>query len=132
MVDSLSPMPRRRILDAAEPPRASAREGPPKSWSVDVERFTPQISKMQNTSTFRQETFPANRAAQAQVEVRRSGVSRLRAAKALFLGAACVSFLFSVYLWFLVEREQGLFVGLWVPSILALGALLLSGKGEAR
>jgi hypothetical protein len=42
----------------------------------------------------------------------------------LFSGAAAASLLISVFLWFLVDREQGLFVGLWVPSILALGALL--------
>ena len=58
--------------------------------------------------------------------------SRLRTAKALFVLAAGVSFLFSVYLWFLVDREQGLFVGIWVPSILALGALLVSGKGDQQ
>ena len=57
---------------------------------------------------------------------------RLRAAKSLFALAAGLSFLFSVYLWFLVDRQQGLFVGIWVPSILALGALLLSGKGDQR
>jgi hypothetical protein len=51
-------------------------------------------------------------------------MSTLTKAKALFLAAAGLSFLFSVYLWFLVDRERGLFVGLWVPSILALGALL--------
>ncbi len=37
-----------------------------------------------------------------------------------FLIATLISFLFSVSLWFLVNREYGLFVGLWVPSILAL------------
>ena len=58
----------------------------------------------------------------------RGSSARLRAAKALFLVAAGVSFLFSVYLWFLVDREQGLFVGLWVPSILGLGAFLLAGE----
>ena len=63
---------------------------------------------------------------------RRSSPERLRAAKALFLLAAGVSFLFSVYLWFLVDREQGLFVGLWVPSILSLGGLMLAGKGGRR
>ena len=57
--------------------------------------------------------------------------SRSGLARALFLFAAGVSFLFSVYLWFLVDREQGLFVGLWVPSILALGALSLSGRASA-
>ncbi|MFT5288224.1 MAG: hypothetical protein ACI8QS_000024 [Planctomycetota bacterium] len=55
-------------------------------------------------------------------------VSRLRAAQAIFVLAAGFSFLFSVYLWFRVDREQGLFVGLWVPSILSLGSLLLAGK----
>ncbi len=58
--------------------------------------------------------------------------SRLRASKALFILAAGLSFLFSVYLWFLFDREQGMFVGLWVPSILSLGALLLAGTGRER
>ena len=51
-------------------------------------------------------------------------------AKALILFAAGLSFLFSVYLWFLVDKDQGLFVGIWVPSILSLGAVLLSDGGE--
>ncbi len=42
-----------------------------------------------------------------------------------FLVAAFASFVLSVSLWFLgdpaVAKEQGIFVGLWVPSILALG-----------
>lgn len=37
-----------------------------------------------------------------------------------FLVAAFLSFLASVSLWFLVDREAGMFVGLWVPSILIL------------
>ena len=37
-----------------------------------------------------------------------------------FLLATLISFVFSVALWFLVNREYGLFVGLWVPSILGL------------
>ncbi len=37
-----------------------------------------------------------------------------------FLLATLVSFFFSIALWFLVNREYGLFVGLWVPSILGL------------
>ena len=47
-----------------------------------------------------------------------------------FLIAGLASFLFSVYLWFLVDREQGLFVGLWVPSILSAGTLLLGRNGR--
>lgn len=37
-----------------------------------------------------------------------------------FLIAAFASFLVSVALWFLVNHAYGLFVGLWVPSILIL------------
>jgi hypothetical protein len=48
-----------------------------------------------------------------------------RAAVVLFLVAAFISFLFSVILWFNGQKEQGQFVGLWVPSILALGTLVV-------
>ena len=48
-----------------------------------------------------------------------------RKADLMILGAAFVSFLFSVSLWFglfgVVNKEAGLFVGLWVPSIVAIG-----------
>lgn len=54
------------------------------------------------------------------------GVSR---AKALFLLAAGLSFLMSVFLFFSRDRERGIFVGIWVPSILSAGALL-TGKEE--
>lgn len=37
-----------------------------------------------------------------------------------FLLGAFVSFVTSVSLWFLVSHEYGLFVGIWVPSILSL------------
>jgi len=37
-----------------------------------------------------------------------------------FLLASFASFAASVALWFLVNRDYGLFVGLWVPSILTL------------
>ena len=39
--------------------------------------------------------------------------------------AAFASFILSVTLWFSGNREQGLFVGLWVPSILSFGAVAL-------
>lgn len=45
-------------------------------------------------------------------------------ARALFLGAALLSFGLSVALYFSGEHTDGIFVGLWVPSILALGAFL--------
>ena len=52
-----------------------------------------------------------------------SGVSapRRRLGLRLFLIATVISFLLSVSLWFLGFREEGVFVGLWVPSILAAG-----------
>ena len=46
-------------------------------------------------------------------------------ARSLVLLAAFVSFLISVVLWFGGHHDQGIFVGLWVPSILALGAVVL-------
>lgn len=57
-------------------------------------------------------------------------MSRLQLAKIGFLTASGVSFLLSVYLWFSGSKDQGVFVGLWVPSILSLGALTLSGKSN--
>ena len=50
------------------------------------------------------------------------------AAKALIFAAAFLSFLLSVTLWFSGDRERGLFVGIWVPSICSAGALLLVGR----
>ena len=44
-----------------------------------------------------------------------------------FLVAAFLSFLFSVWLYFVQgETSAGIFVGLWVPSIHSLGSLLLT------
>ncbi len=47
-------------------------------------------------------------------------------AAAVFVFAAFVSFLLSVTLWFSGQKSEGAFVGLWVPSILALGAFVMS------
>jgi hypothetical protein len=61
----------------------------------------------------------------------RSGVSEIRAvsretrAQLLILLAAGISFVLSVTLWFGGNELQGIFVGLWVPSILSLGAVVL-------
>jgi len=51
--------------------------------------------------------------------------------KGLVVLGAGLSFLFSVGLWFTGQREEGLFVGIWVPSILSFGTLLFAGKGAA-
>jgi hypothetical protein len=49
---------------------------------------------------------------------------RTATARGLFLLAAGISFAFSVVLYFSGDETEGIFVGLWVPSILALGAFL--------
>jgi hypothetical protein len=50
--------------------------------------------------------------------------------KALIFAGAGISFVLSIYLWFNGQKGEGVFVGLWVPSILSSGALLLAGKGS--
>ncbi|TRZ76249.1 MAG: hypothetical protein D4R94_05345 [Chitinophagaceae bacterium] len=42
----------------------------------------------------------------------------------LMLTSAFLSLVFSEFLWFKGEREAGLFIGLWVPSILGFAVLL--------
>jgi hypothetical protein len=51
----------------------------------------------------------------------RDELDRERLGVALFLAAAAASFVLSVSLWFAGDRLYGVFVGLWVPSILAAG-----------
>ncbi len=43
--------------------------------------------------------------------------------RGLILLGAFVSFVLSVSRWFTGHHDQGIFVGLWVPSILALGGM---------
>jgi hypothetical protein len=52
-------------------------------------------------------------------------VSREAGARYLILLAAAISFVLSVTLWFGGHELQGIFVGLWVPSILSLGSVVL-------
>ncbi len=64
-------------------------------------------------------------------EVRRSidigaPADRHRLGVTLFLVAALASFLLSIGLWFTDNREEGVFVGLWVPSILAAGGFWMT------
>jgi len=49
---------------------------------------------------------------------------RRRAAIVILL-SAFASFVLSVTLWFSGHHEQGLYVGLWVPSILSVGSVAL-------
>lgn len=59
--------------------------------------------------------------------------NRYDRARLLILLAALLSFFASVALFFLDDKLNGIFVGLWVPSILALGALILPPRrGSSR
>ncbi len=49
----------------------------------------------------------------------------------LVLAAALVSFFLSIGLWFTAYQDEGLFVGLWVPSILAAGGFWMSAVRRA-
>lgn len=57
-------------------------------------------------------------------------MSKTRIAKLTYVGGAGLSFLLSVSLWFTGSKEQGLYVGLWVPSILSFGTLMLGGRHD--
>jgi hypothetical protein len=52
-------------------------------------------------------------------------ISREAGARYLILLAAGISFVLSIALWFGGHELQGIFVGLWVPSILSLGTVAL-------
>jgi len=56
--------------------------------------------------------------------------SLLTNSRALILLAAFLSFGISIGLWFSGHKSEGIFVGLWVPSILSLGGLVLRGDGR--
>ncbi len=60
-----------------------------------------------------------------------ANLQRHRLGVALFLVAALGSFLLSIGLWFTDNREEGVFVGLWVPSILAAGAFWTTAVARA-
>ena len=57
-------------------------------------------------------------------------LDRFDRAKLIFMAAAFVSLVLSVGLWFSGQREEGLFVGLWVPAIHSLGTLVLTGERD--
>ncbi len=62
--------------------------------------------------------------------VRPAGRQAELAGRALTLLGAFVSFVLSVSLWFTGNHDQAIFVGLWVPSILALANLAPAGLDE--
>jgi hypothetical protein len=70
----------------------------------------------------------AQRQIKSQVTRKGKVMTAMTKGKTLICLAAGISFVLSVSLWFGGDKDQGLFVGIWVPSILALGALVLSGN----
>lgn len=62
----------------------------------------------------------------------RKALSSFHRAKVAFLLAGFVSLVLSVSLWFSGSRQEALFVGLWVPAIHSLGALVLVGEPKDR
>ena len=63
----------------------------------------------------------------------RSLAGRQAMVKLILFAAAFASFLLSVYLYFVADdKTAGIFVGIWVPSIQSLGALLLAGERGVR
>ena len=73
-------------------------------------------------------TATAQSSSEGRPRVIASPAHRTATARGLILLAAFASFVLSVSLWFSGAKQQGMFVGLWVPSILALGALMLSAR----
>ena len=59
-------------------------------------------------------------------------MNRRKLAKLGYIVAAGASFLFSISLWFSGSKDEGMFVGLWVPSILSFGNLVLGSSSYGK
>ncbi len=68
------------------------------------------------------------------INVRQLSMNPKQILKATTLLAAAASLAMSVFLYFsgeeVTDRLNGIYVGVWVPSILALGAFLLAGSKD--
>ncbi len=56
----------------------------------------------------------------------RTSADSYRLGVGMIVFAAIASFVLSITLWFAGNQEEGAFVGLWVPSILAAGGFWIS------
>jgi len=62
------------------------------------------------------------------IDVRpRPEISAVWRIKLVFMACGLFALVLSVALWFGGNKEQGIFVGLWVPTIHSLGTLVLAG-----
>lgn len=59
-------------------------------------------------------------------------MNKRKLAKLGFVVAAGASFLFSISLWFTGSKQEGMYVGLWVPSILSFGTLVLGSPHHGK
>ena len=59
------------------------------------------------------------------------GEAAAMTARRLTLAILVLEFVLSIGLWFSDRQDEGLFVGLWVPSILALGAFVMASFPSA-
>lgn len=59
-------------------------------------------------------------------------MNKRKLAKLGYVVAAGGSFVFSISLWFTGSKDEGMFVGLWVPSILSFGTLVLGGSRDGK
>ena len=59
-------------------------------------------------------------------------LNRFTMADKLLFAAALVSLIFSESLWFNGDHDHAIFVGIWVPSILAFGIYLKLLKNSAK
>ena len=60
----------------------------------------------------------------------RTDLSAFHRTKLVFLAAGFASLVLSVFLWATDRPQEAIFVGLWVPAIHSLGALLLTGERD--
>jgi len=59
-------------------------------------------------------------------------MNKRKLAKLGYVAAAGASFLFSISLWFTGSKQEGVYVGLWVPSILSFGTLVLGSPNHGK
>jgi hypothetical protein len=62
-----------------------------------------------------------------QTKKRTSLAGLSQSAKLYFFVAAGLSLMLSIFLYFSGDKMGGIFVGIWVPSILAAGSMVLQG-----
>jgi hypothetical protein len=94
-----------------------------------VRRCTYVQKYVQHSMYVRSMAEPSSKYAQAARTVLARPLVKV---KLLLMLASFLSLLLSVSLYFTGSEQQGIYVGIWVPSILALGSLILAGENGER